>query len=96
MVDHYLAGKVTDADGNVDVATVTVADMLAAEPELKSLFENGFGVVPASARLADVNTIMSRDRNIQDVIVTASGAREDRVLGWITNVMVAQHSTFVD
>jgi hypothetical protein len=92
MVDHYLSSKITEADGNVDVSSVTVADMLAGEPELKSLFESGFCVVPGSARLADVNAIMSKDRNVQDVFVTATGARNEPVLGWITNVMVAQHS----
>jgi hypothetical protein len=92
MVDHYLSSKITEDDGTVEVSSVTVADMLAGEPELKSLFENGFCVVPGSARLTDVNAIMGKDRNVQDVFVTATGSRDEPVLGWITNVMVAQHS----
>jgi hypothetical protein len=92
MVDHYLSSSITETDGTLDISTVTVAQMLADAPELKSLFQNSFGVVPASARLTDVNAIMSKDRNIQDVFVTATGARDEPILGWITNVMVAQHS----
>lgn len=93
MVDHYLSSKITESSGDVDVSNTTVANMLEDDPDLKLLFENSFGVVPTSARLTEVNAIMCKDRNIQDVIVTETGGRDAPIQGWITNVMLAQHSS---
>jgi hypothetical protein len=45
MIDRYLASKVTEPDPEVDIADITIADMLEKEPQLKSLFETSLGFV---------------------------------------------------
>ena len=92
MIDGYLASKVTEPDPEIDIADITIADMLEKEPELKSLFEKSFGFVGKGTRLIEVKTIMSENPIIQDVFVTETGSRDEPVLGWITNAMMAQHT----
>jgi TIR domain len=92
MIDGYLASKVTDPDPEIDIADITMADMLEKEPELKSLFETSLGFVGKEERLIEVKTIMGANPNIQDVFVTETGKQDEPVLGWITNAMMAQHT----
>jgi len=65
--------------------------MLEKEPQLKSLFETSFGFVGKEERLIEVKAIMANP-NIQDVFVTETGKKDEPVLGWITNAMMAQHT----
>jgi hypothetical protein len=90
MVDRYLAGRVTA--GNIeDIATLSMLEMLGEEATLKLLFESSFSAVGPTARLREVNAIMAANHDVQDVFVTATGLREDPIIGWITNTMLAQH-----
>jgi TIR domain len=91
MIDGYLASKVTEPDPEIDIADITIADMLEKEPQLKSLFETSFGFVGKEERLIEVKAIMANP-NIQDVFVTETGKKDEPVLGWITNAMMAQHT----
>jgi hypothetical protein len=92
MIDGYLASKVTEPDPEIGIADITITDMLEKEPELKSLFEKSFAFVGEGKRLIDVKAIMSENPSIQDVFVTKTGSRDEPVLGWITNAMMAQHT----
>jgi hypothetical protein len=92
MIDGYLASKVTEPDPEIDIANMTIAEMLEKEPELKSLFEMSYGFVGREKRLVEVKTIMGANPNIQDVFVTQTGKQNEPVLGWITNAMMAQHT----
>jgi hypothetical protein len=92
MIDKYLASKVTEPDPDNDLASITIADMLEREPDLKSLFEGSFAFVGRGKRLIEVKTIMGANPDIQDVLVTQTGKLEEPVLGWITNTMMAHHA----
>jgi hypothetical protein len=92
MVDRYVADQVTSGR-MAELASVSVADMMREDPGLGVLFETSFGTVAPSARLRDVNAIMAANHQIQDVFVTTTGGRNEPVVGWITNTMLAQHLT---
>jgi hypothetical protein len=92
MIDQYLASKITDPDPDINVADITIADMLGKEPELKSLFETSFRFVGKGTRLIDVKTILGTNPSIQDVFVTETGKQDEPLLGWITNAMMAQQT----
>ena len=89
MVDRYIAEKVT-AGGIDNIAALSVLDLVGDEG-LKRLFETSFASVGPNARLREVNAIMAGNHEIQDVFVTSTGQREDPIIGWITNTMLAQH-----
>jgi hypothetical protein len=91
MVDHYLASKLID-DESANVSNLSVAEMLQHDAELKRLFETSFQVIAQTARLSDVNGVLAANHEIQDVFVTATGNRDEPVMGWITNAMLAQHA----
>jgi hypothetical protein len=79
-------------DPQNDVANITLAEMLEKEPQLKSLFETSFDFVGKETRFIEVHAILAANPKIQDVFVTATGKKDEPVLGWITNAMMAQHT----
>lgn len=90
MVDRYIAEKVT-VGGLNDLTKLSLLDMMADDPSLKRLFETSFSAVGPNARLRDVQAIMAANHEIQDVFATNTGQREEPIIGWITNTMLAQH-----
>jgi hypothetical protein len=90
MVDRYLAGMITSSKVE-NIAEISVLDMLRDDAALKTLFESSFAAVGPAARLRDVKAIMASSHEVQDVFVTATGNREDPIIGWVTNTMLAQH-----
>ncbi len=90
MVDRYLAGRIATGDME-NIAAMSVLDMLADDTTLKGLFESSFAAVGPTARLREVNAIMAANHDVQDVFVTSTGLRDDPIIGWITNTMLAQH-----
>ena len=49
-------------------------------------------VVSQRATLADAKDAMESTPNCQDVFVTKNGKREKPVVGWLTNVRIAEHA----
>jgi hypothetical protein len=47
------------------------------------------GYVPEKATIADARTVMSSIENCNDVFVTATGKRDERAIGWLTNTLLA-------
>jgi len=90
MVDRFVTERVTSGD-LADIKALSFADLLQADQALKQIFETSFAAVGPDARLRDVNAIMAASPNVQDVFVTSNGQRNERMVGWITNTMLAQH-----
>jgi hypothetical protein len=88
MIDQYVSRKFIEADPAIDLANLTMADLLSTEPNLKSLFETSFAFVGKDQRLTDVKRLMSS--KVHDVFVTETGLADEPVLGWITNAMMTQ------
>ena len=69
------------------IADMTMGDLLN-DPEYKEIVEaNGF--VSRDATVAEARTVMSSVAKCNDVFVTASGKRDERAIGWLTNTLLA-------
>lgn len=74
-----------------DPEKITLDILLNEDPGLKWLFETSFGTVAETATLADVKKVMDSTPMCQDVFVTKSGAKDEEVTGWITNVIIEEN-----
>jgi len=69
------------------IANLTVGDLLS-DAEYKGILEaNGF--VSREATVAAARTVMSSIPQCNDIFVTASGKRDERAIGWLTNTLLA-------
>ncbi len=69
------------------IADMTIGDLLN-DPEYREILEaNGF--VSRDATVAEARTVMSSIVHCNDVFVTASGKRDERAIGWLTNTLLA-------
>jgi len=90
IIDRYIAAKAGDRTSAVPLADLTLKHLLDEAPEARGILEGGFAFVGATARLAEAAAKMAQRRECQDVFVTSTGKPDEPVLGWITNVMLAQ------
>jgi hypothetical protein len=86
--DSTLTAFAESQNASVDeIGEMTVGDLVAA-PEFKQLVEaNGF--VSESATVAEARRVMASIEHCNDVFVTATGKREERAIGWLTNTLLA-------
>jgi hypothetical protein len=61
---------------------------LLGEADFKKLVE-AIGFVSEKATVADARAQMTSIENCNDVFVTASGKRDERAIGWLTNTLLA-------
>ena len=92
VIDRYLADKARTVKPLPDLDTLTIQNLLDDDSQLKKLAETSFGVVRENANLAEAKDIMDKIPNCQDVFVTASGAKTDVVIGWITDGIIRDNS----
>ena len=65
----------------------TLGDLLNVA-NFKELVE-AIGFVAEKATVADSRAVMASIKNCNDVFVTASGKRDERAIGWLTNTLLA-------
>jgi 5S rRNA maturation endonuclease (ribonuclease M5) len=92
MIDRYLADKARQGVDPAKVAQLTLQDLLTESPDIAKAFETSFATVAETASLADAKNAMDRLPQCQDVFVTRRGTKDEEVLGWITNVVIADNS----
>ena len=80
------------AQKEVNIATLTLKELLNSVPNLKALAEGAFGTVVETASLAEAKAVMNGIKNAQDVFVTDNGKKDGVVIGWITNVIIEASS----
>jgi hypothetical protein len=83
LVKMTLAGK--------KIEGLTLADM-SADPDFTNDLTACFGTIKESSNLAEVKHLIDSVPNCQDVFITESGDTKSKVIGWITNVIVAKAS----
>jgi hypothetical protein len=66
---------------------------LLKDPESLTQISKLIAFVRASATLADAKAALEAVPGAQDIIVTETGAPNDRMLGWLTNVDLTKHLT---
>jgi hypothetical protein len=88
MLDRFLSRRVRA--GNVsDLGQLTIADVFAEQPELRTMFSATAAFVGGEATLAEARIAMDAIPNCYDVFVTDSGSAEEPLLGWLTDVIIA-------
>jgi len=74
------------------IKKLTLKGLLDTSTELKTLFETSFATVSETATLADAKQAMKETPNCQDVFVTRKGTKGEPVIGWLTNVIIAERA----
>ena len=92
IVDRFLAGKAAQNLTPDQFRALTLQDLLN-ESDYRGLLATSFATVKQDATLADAKSAMERLPNCQDVFVTRGGTKEEEVLGWITNAIIAENAT---
>src|SRR6478609_2956813 len=73
---------------NLSTAPALTMKDLLANNEMRSMFETTFVVVSEKATLEEAKAAMRKVRDCRDIFATATGKRDEPVLGWLTNVDV--------
>ena len=92
IIDRFLAEKVAQNLTPDQFRALTLQDLLN-ESDYRGLLATSFATVKQDATLADAKSAMERLPNCQDVFVTRGGTKEEEVLGWITNAIIAENAT---
>lgn len=91
VFNDFIASKAIIGTPKSDLEKLTLKDLVTEKPALKSVIES-FGAVKQDATLDKVKVIMEQSKDTQDVFVTKNGKVDGTVVGWITNVIVDEHS----
>jgi len=88
MIDQYIVKTLSAGDGK-SIDELTLADLLG-EPSMKKMFESTFAVVSKKATLADASNAMHLMLDCRDVFITETGKSDEPVIGWLTNIRIAE------
>jgi len=88
LFDKYFY-KMTLASKKIE--DLTLADM-SSDPDFVNPLTKSFGTIKVDSNLAEVKHLIDTVPDCQDVFVTDSGTPDSKVIGWITNVIVAKAS----
>ena len=95
MVERYLSriatGTATPPPG-VSIQDLSLKDLLDSDAQMRRLFEQSFGFVPASATLGDAKQVMDKIDKCNDVFVTQSGSPSEPIIGWITDNTIMENA----
>jgi hypothetical protein len=87
LIDRFLTGE---ARNGKPIAELTMDDLLK-DPDLKKK-ATAYGIIKLDSTLSDAADAMNKIEDCQDVFVAQTGAKDESVLGWITNVIVQDNS----
>ena len=88
LFDKFIVQEVAKPNGT---AVLTLDDMLK-DPKYKDILEGSFRTLDGTSNLADAKALMDNIKICNDVFVTEDGTKETKVLGWVTNIIVEEHS----
>jgi hypothetical protein len=91
MIDRYLADQARKTPPP-DPATLTFKNLLTDDPELGKWAKQSFAVIKEDSTLAEAKSAMERISACQDVFVTRGGTESEPVIGWVTNVVIAENA----
>ena len=91
-IDRYLADQARGGTTAGDLNKLTLQNILDGDATLKTLFEASFRSVKETSSLASAKDKMENTRDCLDVFITKGGTRNEEVLGWITNMIIAENA----
>ena len=89
MIDRYLADQARKTPPP-DPATLTFKNLLTDDPDLGKWAKQSFAVIKEDSTLAEAKSAMERISGCQDVFLTKGGTESEPVIGWVTNVVIAE------
>jgi hypothetical protein len=89
LIDRFI---VQETAKGKNVADLTLDDMLKDAPT-KVVLEGSFQTLKESSNLAEAKALMDKITICSDVFATEDGTPGTKVTGWVTNVIVREHST---
>jgi hypothetical protein len=88
LFDKFFVKMVLDKK---NIEDLTLSDM-SKDPEFENALTKSFGTIRESSNLAEAKHIIDNVTSCQDVFVTETGEPNSKVIGWVTNVLVAKAS----
>lgn len=79
----------SQAEKTFDVTDLTLDDLLKHE-EIKELITNAVAFVQRDSTIMDAKVSMESVKFCQDIFVTESGSKDEKILGWLTNVDITK------
>ncbi len=89
MIDRYMADQARKTPPP-DPATLTFKNLLTDDPDLGKWAKQSFAVIKEDSTLAEAKSAMERISGCQDVFLTKGGTESEPVIGWVTNVVIAE------
>jgi hypothetical protein len=90
MIDQYLAGVMLEGKTADEAKKLTLGGLLGDDAEMKKMFEESFVCVSQEDTLAEAKLKLENVAQCSDVFVTKTGGKDEPVIGWLTNVMIAE------
>ena len=91
IIDKFISELIRKGKTNAEINALTLQDLLEQSAPAKTIAQS-FGTMKPDDTLADAMNIMSKIDDCQDVFVTATGKKDEAVLGWITNVIIQDNA----
>lgn len=95
MIERYLSKIATGAAATPSGSTIqdlSLKDLLDSDAQMRRLFEQSFGFVPASATLGDAKQVMDKVDRCNDVFVTPTGSPSEPIIGWVTDNTIIENA----
>jgi len=91
MIDKYLSKKAIEDQLPFDqIESLSLQDLLNEDPKLKQMFETSFVTIKEDATLADAKSKMENMTDCLDVFITKNGTKNEPIIGWLTNIIIAK------
>jgi hypothetical protein len=88
MFERFLADRIRGKRGGPNFENLTLNDFLSDEA-MKQFVKSTFVHIPNYASLDEAKQSMNAVADCRDAFITATGAPEEPILGWLTNVAMA-------
>jgi len=76
-----------------NVTGLTLKDMFTTgSPEIQNTMNNSVKFLNVKSNLLDAKAILDQQKGCLDIFITTNGTANEPVLGWITNVTIAENS----
>lgn len=93
IIDRFIVEESKPPKSNTNITALTLQNLLdSSSSEVQKFLKVTFGTVKEVETLADVKREMDRENGRLDVLVTKDGTANSAVVGWVTNLIVAEHA----
>jgi hypothetical protein len=90
LISFFIANSILSG---TDVSGLTLQDMYdKGDAEIRHTLENSVKFLGIDSNLLDAKNIMDQQKGCMDIFITEKGTADEPVLGWITNVTIAENS----